>query len=258
MWRKGENMEIYKNLSLEDLPNEEWRDVVGWELSHEISNLGRVRTKSRTQKWGSYYREITPRILSQGVKANGYLSVHLSYDNETRNAYVHRLVAQAFIRPMSDGEEINHLDKVKKHNNVENLEICDRQRNYDYSREDILDVVAKPVYRYTLEGRFDKAYSSVTEAARDNNIGASSIVRACKGERNVANNHHFRYERYDYIHIPPKTYKRVLASSTDGIDLEFISPLAAAIYFNVKYNSIVSACTKHTKCKGHTFKYKQI
>lgn len=37
-------MEIYQNLSLEDLPNEEWRDVVGYEGLYQVSNLGRVKS----------------------------------------------------------------------------------------------------------------------------------------------------------------------------------------------------------------------
>ena len=37
-------MEIYKNLSLEDLPNEEWRDVVGYEGLYQVSNMGRIKS----------------------------------------------------------------------------------------------------------------------------------------------------------------------------------------------------------------------
>lgn len=40
-------MEIYKNLSLEDLPNEEWRDVVGYEGLYQVSNMGRVKSLKR-------------------------------------------------------------------------------------------------------------------------------------------------------------------------------------------------------------------
>lgn len=249
-------MEIYKNLSLEDLEGEEWRDVVGWEDSHEVSNLGRVKTKLRLQKWGDYYRTVRPKILSQGKKPNGYLSVHLSSNKLFKNAYVHRLVVEAFVRPMLPEEEVNHLDKVKINNNTNNLVICSRQENYDYSRQDILDAVIKPVHRYTLDGRFDKSYSSLSDAARDNGTVVSCIVYACKGGRNIAKDYRFRYEKCDSIDIPPKSHKVVLATKEPNIHIEFSSPLEASKYFGVKYNSIISACTKHKKCKGYTLKYK--
>lgn len=40
-------MEIYENLSVESLPNEEWRDIVGYEESYQVSNLGRVKSLAR-------------------------------------------------------------------------------------------------------------------------------------------------------------------------------------------------------------------
>lgn len=40
-------METYQNLSLEDLPNEIWKDVVGYEGLYQVSNLGRVKSLDR-------------------------------------------------------------------------------------------------------------------------------------------------------------------------------------------------------------------
>ena len=33
---------IYKNVDLADLPNEIWKDVIGYEDIYQVSNLGRV------------------------------------------------------------------------------------------------------------------------------------------------------------------------------------------------------------------------
>ena len=35
-------MEIYKNLDLEDMENEIWKDVAGYEGLYEVSSYGRV------------------------------------------------------------------------------------------------------------------------------------------------------------------------------------------------------------------------
>ena len=249
-------MEIYKNLSLEDLEGEMWKDVVGWEQSHQVSNFGRVRTKERRKKWGDYMRLQKSRVLSQFRKSNGYLSLHLNDENTFKNAYVHRLVVEAFVRPMEKGEEVNHLDKNKTNNTLNNLEICSQIENILYSKADTFEKNAKRVYRYSLDGFFDKEYRSLTEAANDNGVRASNIVRSCKGNRNMVNRYYFRYEKHDKIEIPPKKYKEVIATNEKGNIIEFASGFEAASYFGVKYNSIVCACVRHTTCKGYSLKYK--
>ena len=40
-------MDAFRNLSLENLPREEWRDVVGYEGLYQVSNLGRVKSLER-------------------------------------------------------------------------------------------------------------------------------------------------------------------------------------------------------------------
>lgn len=249
-------MEIYQNLSLEDLPNEVWKDVPQWEETHEVSNLGRIRAKGGKRKWETYIRTQKPRVLAQYKKENGYLSLHLSSDNSFKNAYAHRIVAEAFIGTIGEGKEVNHLDKNKTNNRVDNLEICSRKENMAYSKDDIFEVQAKKVYRYALDGSFDKEYRSLTEASQENKVTPSCIVRACKGGRNLANNYYFRYDKCDRIDIPPKKYKKVIATNIDGNIIEFSSGFEAAAYFGVKYNSIVTACVKHTRCKGYSLNYK--
>lgn len=249
-------MEIYKNLSLENLPDEECRDVVGFEKSHEVSNFGRVRTKYQLQKWGDYTRRRNIKIISQYLKPNGYLFVHLNNDKLFKNAYAHRLVVEAFIRPMEKGEEVNHLDKNKKNNTLSNLEICTREENMRYSKDDIFAANAKKVYRYNLNGEYDKEYSSVLEASKDNNVNPSVIVYTCKGGQNMANKHYFRYIKREKIVIPDKTYKIVQFTNKDGEVIEFNSPQKAADFLGVKYNTIICACVKNKKCKGYKINYK--
>ena len=37
-------MEIYENLSLEDMEGEVWKDIEGFEGMYQISNMGRVKS----------------------------------------------------------------------------------------------------------------------------------------------------------------------------------------------------------------------
>ena len=100
------------NEEWEDAPEEEWRDVLGFEELYQVSNLGNVRTVKRGEA----------TVMSQKEHWNGYLSVHLRNKGVERRASVHRLVAEAFI-PNPDGlRDVNHKNGIKTDNRVENLE----------------------------------------------------------------------------------------------------------------------------------------
>lgn len=107
-------METYQNLSLEDLPNEFWRDVVGYEGIYQVSNLGRVKSLDRYAEYPNYTKRINGRIMSQQDNSKGYLIVNLSLNGLTKKLYVHRLLAEAFIPNTDNKIEVNHIDLNKK------------------------------------------------------------------------------------------------------------------------------------------------
>lgn len=107
-------METYQNLSLEDLPNEIWRDVVGYEGLYQVSNLGRVKSLDRYAEYPNYIKRINGRIMSQQDNSKGYLTVILSLNGLTKKLYVHRLLAEAFIPNTDNKIEVNHIDLNKK------------------------------------------------------------------------------------------------------------------------------------------------
>ena len=99
------------------IPAEEWRPVVGFEGSYEVSSLGRVRSLDRTISnplpSGTVRRQqVKGRILKPGVaKCGGYLYVNLSRGNKNqRSHHVHRLVMDAFVGPLPDLMQTRHLN----------------------------------------------------------------------------------------------------------------------------------------------------
>ena len=113
--RKLENKikELEKNslTSIENLPNEIWRDVVGYEGLYQVSNFGRVKSFA-------YKRTI---LLRQTIVSDGYVHVTLYKNGNKRSRPVHILVAQAFIPNPENKSEVNHEDLDKANNCVENL-----------------------------------------------------------------------------------------------------------------------------------------
>lgn len=108
-----------------------WKPVVGYEGRYEVSNLGRVRSKTRhwqqRSRSGSYYeyRKIG-RMLKPGVSSNGYPTVTLGRRNSKT---VHSLVAAAFIGPCPREQEVRHKNGVRSDPRVANLEYGTRTEN---------------------------------------------------------------------------------------------------------------------------------
>ena len=127
-------MEIYDNLSVESLPNEEWRDIVGWEGLYQVSNLGRVKSLSRSivYKDGREYTYPSKIIKNQKV-STGYRSVMFYGVNGKKQYYVHRLVAETFIPNPKNLGDVNHKDCCKTNNIIINLEWCSRSDNIKHA-----------------------------------------------------------------------------------------------------------------------------
>lgn len=109
---------------------EEWRPVMSHPDRYEVSSLGRVRTRSRHAVVGpvSFWTKAKLVVQTPGGRANNYLRVHL-YGPE-RFAFVHRLVAEAFIgAPPFPGAVILHKEDNGFDNRAEHLRYGDRDEN---------------------------------------------------------------------------------------------------------------------------------
>jgi hypothetical protein len=111
---------------------ENWLPVVGYEGFYEVSDLGRVRslTRSITQKKRSgktYIRSVGGNILGGHVATGGYNYFRMSPDGKSKSA--HSMVAEAFIGPRPNGHDIDHLDNNRLNNKRNNLEYVTRREN---------------------------------------------------------------------------------------------------------------------------------
>ena len=151
-------MEIYQNLSLGNLPNEEWKDIVGYEGLYQVSNLGRMKSlpklkRTPTATFMSKEKIMTPYLCK------GYFRINLM----GKSHFVHILVAEAFIGERN-GMTVNHKDECKTNNQVINLEYMSLSDNIRYgtgtkrsakSRTDN-PLICTPINQYTLDGVFIK------------------------------------------------------------------------------------------------------
>ena len=181
-----------KNLSIEPLPDEEWRDVVGYEGLYQVSNLGRVKSLSRriVYKDGREYNYPSKVMKNQKV-STGYRSVTLYRVNGKKQYYVHRLVAETFIPNPNNLIDVNHKDGCKTNNILSNLEWCSRSDNQKHAYKNGLNWVhmdeaikerSRPVIQFTPDGKLVAEYSSTMEASRITNYNQSRIATYCRGE----------------------------------------------------------------------------
>lgn len=103
----------------ENLPNEIWKPIKGYESIYWVSNKGRVKNNRKVLR---FYR-----INS------GYLCIDLSLDGAKKKYLVHRLVASHFCEMSENCPEVNHIDEDKDNNTSDNLEWCSRSHNKQHS-----------------------------------------------------------------------------------------------------------------------------
>jgi len=108
-------MEIFENLSLENINGEIWKKIEEYNGDYYVSNLGRVKSFKR-------YKE--GKILSQNKDSGGYSCVGLCKNGEkSKTKRIHILMVETFHNyKLKKNECIHHIDKTKN-NFMENFQI---------------------------------------------------------------------------------------------------------------------------------------
>lgn len=108
---------------------EEWRDIPGFEGIYQVSNLGRIKSLSRTLWNGNAFHQHQEIIMKPSLDCNGYYLVGLRKDKKYEYERVHRLVAKAFLPNPNGYRVVNHIDANRSNNHVSNLEWCTHKHN---------------------------------------------------------------------------------------------------------------------------------
>lgn len=141
--KNGRDLRVYEDGTVERAPNKRWRD---WEVC----------------KWSD--------------NGNGYYSVGAS----GKRIYVHRLVAEAYLKkPSEDHTQVNHIDGNKGNNHYTNLEWITPSNNIQHAHKEGL-----------MRGRVE--YGSTTYRSEEDIVAVySDIVLNGMGITEAAKKHGF-------------------------------------------------------------------
>ena len=94
-----------------------WKDIKGYEGLYKISNLGRVKSLSRYMK----NRKCEEIIKIPSITNKGYYRLPLCKYGEIKYFHIHRLVAEAFIPNPENKPTVDHINRDKLNNCLDNL-----------------------------------------------------------------------------------------------------------------------------------------
>ena len=176
----------HTNFTQEELANEEWKDVIGYDYKYQISDLGRFRRLT------SFHKRNIDTITLGSFDARGYLRVSITKGGKSVSKKLHRLVAEYFIDGYSEDLTVNHIDFVKNNNRKTNLELMTVAENaLDYISKIIKNTSSSSYIGVNFHKNLKKWNTRVEVDGKRHSVGTYSTeqeaIQAIKDYNNGLN-----------------------------------------------------------------------
>lgn len=185
-----------------DMSKEIWKDVgecKGYEEFaglYEVSNYGRIRSKSR-QVIDTLGRKrcVEGKLLSSHSTPNGYFIIALCNQKLHLSTHVHTLVALAFLPNPNNYPQVNHKDEDKSNNRADNLEWCTAKYNTNYGTciKRRSKSRCTKIKQFDLQGNLLSVYKSIREAASQLQRHPQGISACLTGRQKTAYGYIWKY-----------------------------------------------------------------
>ena len=165
------------------MENEVLKPIKGYEGIYDISNKGRV------------YSVRTRKYLKSKPNTRGYMQVDLCVNGIHKMAFVHRLVADAFLDNPHGYPQVNHKDENILNNQADNLEWCTPLHNLLYGTrvERIVQHHKKAVEQLDMIGNVIRRFESLADAEKLCGYNHANISNCCNGKIKSAYGFRWRF-----------------------------------------------------------------
>lgn len=163
--------------SLDDLKDEIWKDVPGYENVLRISNYSRVLNIKKGV------------IERHYLSGSGYYRICVGVNGVVKHLYVHRVMLMTFVENPENKKCADHIDTNRLNNTIANLKWATHKEN---ANNPITKLHRKMSHTHTIfsdkkiaklnrNGELIRTYNSITEAALDTGLKKCSISNAAHG-----------------------------------------------------------------------------
>jgi hypothetical protein len=112
------------------LQEEIWKDIPGYEGIYQASNLGRIKSLSKTVNISNgKKRNVLEKLFNLRTNNYGYNVVTMYLNGKMQSKRSNRVIALTFIPNPENKPYVNHINGIKNDDRVVNLEWCTAKEN---------------------------------------------------------------------------------------------------------------------------------
>lgn len=162
-----------------------WKDIKGYEGLYQVSSLGRVRSLDRLVVYKNGKKCLHKGKLLIGTdNGRGYLIVNLRKDGVRKSFLIHRLVAEAFIPNPDNKLTVDHMNRNRADNRMDNLRWATRLEQADNTDN------KKPIV--AIKGETILYFESAKQAEKYG-FTPSMICNCCRGKKKTHCGYEWHY-----------------------------------------------------------------